>query len=1165
MNGERPAANGEQVANGFQQPVADSAPDAGHLKQGSLPQNALPPSIDHTPSHANGDGSSQQRSDIGGRNDANLPAEAPSEILQLISQDSYLPMAALINRASQSCWNGLSDLVTQLASMPVLELPPEQAKLLPNGLPNNQSKTNLDKKDRLLKFSNDQKADFIKLLVLLQWSKNVEEVSKTISINYWLMQRREAYWNAIGSMALLKQESSGFQIPNPDLKTAAEVLSRGRVLNFPRLGYNPQKDLSSRQILRILQSLNRALSVKLALSEDLPLHLRRFRIHDGRATFTVPTEFELDVSVLDESLDSPFRVVDFRFSFQPSPHIPDQLHSEIELYANSNIDREGLRGCYDFLHELALSYKLAELHKQAIDLARKQWSGNLRVELIRRNLIVQYWPERQFVKGWIEIGITSGRGKQASTKVESTPFLEIKWMRQGKRVDSLQLHLDDAVLCFEDILRQVIAQNSTQILDNIYDKLVLTPLFANADLFLEQSLSYEDPEECSLTIQITRSSELQLKVDPVTGLLVLRPVTERTERLQYEINRIQGVADDIVSKLLNYRCSIMESMVLVGILGTRWEVLRSFKLSQAEVKALFGGPVPRINMLRQNQWTLDYTLAITHTADGDHWWLLQQVSAGALDSPARYRVLHKQRIEIKEELCSAYFDRLAEYSMGLIFLQRNVDFFRDRKEKFDLRPLPAFGRHYELPEISFDLDMARPAFSKQFLPPAASAGASPLQMANSPPKSATAQKGIQVRFGGVDRSTNKVRAIAQYQHQASSAVLRYLEESILDASVTLNPEDRIVMIRVATPIAEAAIPEIVDKAMDLEKIVSTVEQIHRLPGLKLKTISHSSFTIAYHEGSPTKLELRIGFPSGNQAPQLDFFPAQENPHQFLAAQYTKLIAASHGPFATRIRDFLTSLTLTLPLLTYLRNLQQKHGLEPERLQQTAPPEQEDHLRVHILVRNATAFAIQYFTPAGHAPKDVKADSQPHMLARLEILHHINVARKPMWLVRAALEEFQSYSRPSYSTPELGLKLKQEIFTRSDGQSKWLALDKAAACMADQPEPLLQAMHDLLWDWAKLAKSSEGKVLNNQASNKAKAAPAHAHATNVNLPNGTNSRISAPMKAPPGKMQPPSSAIPNGANVKTQRPPANFPGGRTMPPNHKANANTAQKQEVITLD
>lgn len=1152
MNGDRPTANGEHISNGFQQNVPEPDSHVAPLKQDQLPHNSSLTLNDRPSTYANGDFAPSQPSKGDLDNDvANNLDLAPSEVLYLIPKDNYLPMASLISRVSQVCWNSLSNLVDQLAAIQIPEQPPEQAKLLPNGMPNNQTKSNLDKKERLLKFANDQKADFIKLLVLLEWSKDVEEVSKTISINYWLMRRREAYWNSIASIAALKQEASGFQIPNPDLKTAAEVLSRGRVLSFPRLGYVPQKDLSNKQILRVLRSLNRSLSIKLALSDDLPSQLHSFHVHDGRATFTVPNEFELDVSVLDESVDSQFRMVDFRFAFLPIPHIPESLHSEIERYANANIDRDGLRGCYEFLHEMTLSYKLAEFHKQAVELSRNQWSGNIRVEFIRRNLIVQYWSERQVGKSWIEVGISSGRERTNVSSPDPQPFLEIKWMRQGKRVESLQLLLNDSVLCFEDILRQVIAQHSTNILDSIYDKLMLTTLFAEAELSLEQDISYEEPEECSLMMQIGRTSHLRLKVDPVTGLLVMSPVTERSERLQYEVNRIQGVADEVVSKLLNFRCSIMEAAVLAGLQGTTWEVLRAFKFSQTEVKALFGGPVVRINMFRQPRWGLNYALAVTHSQNGDHWWLLQQLHANGPDSQSRYQVIRGQKIDVKEDLSSAYFDRLAEYSAGVICLQRNADFFQARKEKFDLQPFPSFERNYKLPELAFELDMARPAFSKQLLSPNSAHGANPIPTAKSTTSaSKSPQKSVRVRFGGVDPSSGKVTTIAEYQNQASTGVLRRLDESILDGDVILNPQDRTVTIQVKTSITDVAIPAIIDKAIDLEKIVSTVEQIHRLPGFKLKTITNSTFTIVYHHGPPHELGLKLAFESGSQVPQLDFFPAKDNPHQLLSTQYAKVFAASPAPFATKIRDFLTSLTLTLPLLTYLSNLQQKHGVELKATGSSAPGQQENRLRVHVLVRSATAFAIQYFMPPGPGPRDVGSDSQPQPLARLEILQHINASRKPMWLVRAALEEYQSYSRLAYSTPELGAKLRQEIFTRADGQSKWLALDKAAACMADQPDVLLQAMHDLLSDWVKQGNGSGG---DSKTAN-----PATASGNTASLPNGPNkaSQTKAGNKAA-------AAANPTGPNGATKGQRGSIAGSGRGPT--KVNTNAAKKQDVITLD
>lgn len=1177
MNGERPTINGERLANGTQQNVQEIPSSAGSIKQTptphNLPPSLPPPSFDQTSGGANGDVGAIQGPNGGVDHTVNSGRDdAPTEILQLISQDSYLPMAALIRRASQSCWNNLSDLVDQLASIPVPDLPTEQVRSTINGLPNNQSKANLDKKDRILKFANDQKADFVKLLVLLQWSKNVEEVSKTISLNYWLMLRRQAYWSAIGSLALLKQESSGFQIPNPDLKTAAEVLSTGRVAHLPRLGYVPRKDLSNKQMRRVLRSLNQTLTIKLALSENVPSQMRTFRVHDGRATFSVPNEFELDVSVLNESLDSPFRAVDFRFSFRPAPRLQDRLQAEIEHLVNTNIDRDGLKGCYEFLHELALSYKLAEFHRQALDLARNQWSRNLRVELIRRNLIVQYWSERQIGRSWIEISIASGKRKRTKTDTHTTPFLEVRCFRQGKRVDLPQLHLNESNLSFENILRQVIAQHSTQILDNIYDKLVLTPLFADAELSMEQSLSYTDPEECSLILQTSCSSQLQLKVGAITGFVMISPVTERTERLQFEVNRIQAVADEVVSKLLNFRCSIVESKVLANISGTKWQALRSFKFSQAEIKSLFGRPVARMNMFRQRRWAIAYSLAITHGSDGDCWFLLQQVPGGSPNSLVRYKILRSQKIDIKEELSYTYFDRLADYCTGLICLERNADYFRERKEQFELRPFPAFEERYELPELRFDLDMANPPLSKQPLLPNASDELSPTPASSTtPPKTTSQRRCIRLHFGGMDPLGGKIVVVAQYQNQASSAVLRHMDESVLDTGVTLNPADRVVTIRETIAPADAAIPGIVAKIIDLEKVISTVQQIHALPGVKLQTVSNARISIVYHEGPPTELGLNITFPRGEAAPRLDFFPAEANPHQMLSEGYTKMFTASSMPFTVIMRDLLTSLTMSLPLSTYLHQLQQTHGLDTDTTKQTSEAsnlESEDFVRVHVVPRSVAGFGLQYFTPAGSASKDGKNDSHYQMLARFEILPHINAAEKPMWLVRPALEEFNSYSRPSYSAPELGWKLKADIFApRADDQFKWLALDKGAACMADQPEPLLKAMHETLVSWAKQAKVSVGKGGTNQDASKAKGVTGNNKGNPPNPPNNANSRANPSAKGPPGRPQVPNTTLPNGSNGPNrtmQRPAPNAGGARPMAGNAKPNAKNGPR-EVIQLD
>ncbi|KAK6382769.1 mediator complex subunit [Exophiala oligosperma] len=1141
MNGDRPMVNGERIPNGVQHSLASSTSDIGLLKEAQNLKSISASANEDSKLPVNGQ---HVAGPISGadplRDVANGLEQASQEILQLVPKDSYLPMAALISRTSQMCWNGLSNLVGQLAEIQVPQLPPEQTKTFANNLPNNQTKANLDKKDRLLKFANEQKADFIKLLVLLDWSKHVDQVSKTISINFWLMRRRQAYWNAISSLALLKQDSAGFQVPNPDLKVAAEVLSKGKVAQFPTLGYISQKDLSTKQIVRLLRNLDHALSVKLSLATNLPSQLRCFRVHDGRATFTVSNEFELDVSILSEAEDAQFRMVDFRFAFSPAPAVNDALHSEIERLANSNIDRDGLNGCYLFLHELTLSYKLAEYHRQALELSRGQWAGNLRVEMIRRNLVIQYWTERQSTKSWIEFGISSGTDVEHTPGKDPVPSLEVKWMRNGKKVDSLQLWLDDSRLSFEDILRQVIAQHSTQLLDSIYDKLILAPLFGDGELALQQDASEDDPDECSLTMQLSQKSQLSIKVDAVSGNLVVSPVSERSERLQYEINRVYNVADEVVSKLLNFRCSVMEAAILAAIAGTSWESLPAFRLTQAEIKTLFGPSIIRINLVRQVQWGLGFFLVVTHGQNGDKWWLLQRTSTTNTISQAQFHILSSQKIEVEERLCPAYFERLAEYATGVICLQRNVDFLRDAKTKFDLPPFPIFEQNFALPELTFELDMSKPTFADQLhalqdsIPPAAVAVASP-----------TSPKRIRLRFGGVDRATDRVLTIARIRDGASKRILHRLDKSMLGDNVDLDSKSGTLTIRVQNSTSEAAVPAIVDKAMNLEKSLAIMEQVYRLPALKLKAISNSSFTISYHHDGPTELGVTITVGPASPIPQLEFYPPDTNPHVHLAPYYPKLFQSSRVPFSTKVGNFMTSLILTYPMVEYLQGLQKRHGLDAQNPQPRSGNPESD-IRVHVLVRGVAAWAVQYFTTRARAPADVGTQSQPHLLARLEIVQHISTSDKPMWLVRAALEDFQSYSRPSYVTQALRIKLRQEIFARSDNKSSWLALDNAAACVADKPEPLLSSIHDVMCAWVK--QPPEPIATPGQSTQARK----QSAAGQDNVPNGT----SRPKAA--GKQQTGGNGIPNGPMKQRPSISNSIRGG-------KGSSGISKNSEVITLD
>ncbi|KAI9876940.1 MAG: mediator complex subunit, partial [Watsoniomyces obsoletus] len=147
------------------------------------------------------------------------------------------------------------------------------------------------------------------------------------------------YEEARRALAVLKEEAHNFQIQNPDLATAAEVLSLGKVKSFPNIGYEVTKPLRRKQILSTLCRLSRTVTIRLALEDGLPLPLRNYRVQDGRATFVVQNEFEVDLSVVQEAPTAPFRIVDFRFTFSPRPTITEDKRQEIEFIANAEIDK----------------------------------------------------------------------------------------------------------------------------------------------------------------------------------------------------------------------------------------------------------------------------------------------------------------------------------------------------------------------------------------------------------------------------------------------------------------------------------------------------------------------------------------------------------------------------------------------------------------------------------------------------------------------------------------------------------------------------------------------------------------------------------------------------------------------------------------------------------
>jgi mediator of RNA polymerase II transcription subunit 14 len=163
-------------------------------------------------------------------------AELPPEIAHLTSE-YYHPLSKLLMRISQECFNNLNDTLMDMSKIPVDHL---SNGALPNGLGGhangiqNNSEGNKQKKLILMRFAQENRAKFIKLLVLTEWGKKSSlEISKVIDLFTWTRDQSAAMDSVDWQSSLIKEETFKLVEKNPDIRTALEILSTGKAEWIP--------------------------------------------------------------------------------------------------------------------------------------------------------------------------------------------------------------------------------------------------------------------------------------------------------------------------------------------------------------------------------------------------------------------------------------------------------------------------------------------------------------------------------------------------------------------------------------------------------------------------------------------------------------------------------------------------------------------------------------------------------------------------------------------------------------------------------------------------------------------------------------------------------------------------------------------------------------------
>jgi mediator of RNA polymerase II transcription subunit 14 len=345
-------------------------------------------------------------------------------------------------------------------------------------------------------------------------------------------------------------------------------------------------------------------------------------------TFKVAGEFEIDLTIADEDPEAQFWFIDFRFMFWPSiSTLTPQIRFHIESRVNEALAKDGLAGCYKYLHEMVLTHKISEFKKQAIDLARAKWIETLKVEALNRALSIQYWLERYGPKGprsWIILGVHSGRRKDSRPDPKATSRLFVRWFRDSKEVPGVDIQFDTVNITTQSLLRTVIAKHVSHILTSIHDNLASKPLFANRELALSLSISLTEPADSELKVQLTNEQHLSVKIEPISGRFVFSPASRLVSEWEARLNaQSSNPAQDGHSYIERLRSQLLAEEIVSRGLSVGWMRIPNPGLKQEVLQPYMPKDPPQILWFRRLGWLESWCIAVIMSMSGEQWLLFE--------------------------------------------------------------------------------------------------------------------------------------------------------------------------------------------------------------------------------------------------------------------------------------------------------------------------------------------------------------------------------------------------------------------------------------------------------------------------------------------------------------------------------------------------------------
>lgn len=908
-------------------------------------------------------------------------------------------LGKLMMRTAEKCWTELDEVLKKMSEQPVSDQGPGA-----NGVMSEQDTdaVSLAKKRQLMQFASTQRERFMKALVISDWAKDADAFAGIIDVNAHLGKLNACHVGATSAVGEMKLAMNQAKMPNPNIEGALELLGTGKFQGLPDFGYIKPPKMTAKELLRTLKDMNVTLATRLSLHEELPAHFKDYTIADGRATFRVPGEFEVDLAVADEDPESPFFFIDLRFLFTPAPsEMVQHIRNVCEVEINRSMAANGLGGCYDILHNFVLTHKLNILGDQLRDLVRGKWFECIRIERVRRILILSYWTGRPGRKSWIELGIGSGRTKHTKPNQKTTPVISTRLFRRGVEVEDPELNIDWHCISLEAILLELIARHTSLLLRHVQNDLqTLAP--GNSSFSTELRTSDSEPYDCKLIMNLPSLREpVSCSIEPVTGQLSISPSTPATRRIRQHLNT--DPTADIPNQLASMLCATAVELVEKHAATLAWRPVRDLA-RQDNYRTLFGQDLRQMKLFVPSQlWGESWAIAVTVGLGGSRWWIVQLKGVEG----SRHRTLTKAKrlrmplaadaVPSRPLLLQIEQAALAEVSYTALSMQLDQLKIPHDFEKLSLIEHGNSTSQKRTPAMFLQFSkLMNPSRDRKWRP--------------------WAQELVRLTHHSDDKVVSDKEATALFtRHDLRLTVGKdsfkelksHLGQESRDRDLAINDTGALA-VRLRTPFGVPFVDQIRHKLSAIKRLNHCLTVLKR-NSAKCEVASLSRLVFAY--GPDHNLSAHLAFsPDSKQHFKLRLEPPETNPHILIKS----LLAQSfNGTSEHSFSETVGILNLSLPVLRTVEQLQANHN-------------SRQSLILHV--RSISWYSLKYKAPFPQITFQIRTKSKTESGKR--------VAR---WHV-----EQERTKANAESLPEDLLKSLRELWSRSDehclGLNSGLAAD-----------------------------------------------------------------------------------------------------------------------------